>query len=313
MSDSKSKRALVLGCGGVAGAAWLTATLAELERVLSWDARKSDLTIGTSAGALMAALLSRGVSVSRMAKSQAGELRDDCWNHDRDWGAPFPPLPALRLTAPKLLLGVATGKLDLMAAASGLLPAGRADLSSFERLLDTVSRDGAPVHPATWLMAVDTQSGERVAFGRDGAPPMSTARAVCASYAVPGWCPPVHDRGKSYVDGGIVSPTSADFLLGTGVREAIVLAPMASSAPDQPRSLFTRMERLMRTHMTRVVDREVAQLRSAGIRVVRIEPGAEDLRAFGPNLMDPKRRKRVFETALRTAPSTVSQALAAAH
>ena len=83
------KRALVLGCGGVAGAAWTTATLAELERVLGWDAREADVLIGTSAGALAAALLGAGVSVGRLMKSQRGELEADCWDHTRDWAAVF--------------------------------------------------------------------------------------------------------------------------------------------------------------------------------------------------------------------------------
>lgn len=311
MSKSNGRRALVLGCGGVAGAAWLTAHLAELERALSWDARTSDVLIGTSAGALVAGLLSRGVSVARMFKSQAGQLANDCWNHERDWGHALPPVPALRLTAPRLMLGALLGKVDPMVAFTGLAPEGRADLSSFTRLFENVGREAAPAHPATWLMAVDTATGKRVAFGRADAPAIALDRAVRASYAVPGWCPPIHEQGKSYVDGGVVSPTSADLLLETDVREALILAPMASSQPDSPRSPYARMERLMRRHMTSVVDNEVAQLKRAGIRVVRIEPCAEDLRAFGSNLMDPKRRTRVFETAQRTAPRTIASALAA--
>src|SRR5688572_3583988 len=101
MSDRtpQHQRALVLGCGGVCGAAWMVATLAELERALGWDARRADVLIGTSAGALIAALLGAGVSVERMVKSQLGELADDCWNHEVDWGASRPPRPAFGFTA----------------------------------------------------------------------------------------------------------------------------------------------------------------------------------------------------------------------
>ena len=93
MSGTRPKRALVLGCGGVAGAAWTVATLSELERVLGLDAREADILIGTSAGALAAALLGAGVSVARLVKSQRGELADDCWDHARDWGSGVPPTP----------------------------------------------------------------------------------------------------------------------------------------------------------------------------------------------------------------------------
>ena len=64
MFDPKAKTGLVLGCGGVAGAAWSIATLDALERTLAWDARRADVLIGTSAGAVLAALLGANVPVA---------------------------------------------------------------------------------------------------------------------------------------------------------------------------------------------------------------------------------------------------------
>ena len=61
--------------------------------------------------------------------------------------------------------------------------------------------------------------------------------------------------------------------------------------------------------MTAIVDREVAKLEQAGIAVVRLEPGPEDLEAIGFNMMDPKRRADVFATAMRTAPLAIDAAL----
>lgn len=63
--------------------------------------------------------------------------------------------------------------------------------------------------------------------------------------------------------------------------------------------------------MTAIVDREVAQLRNAGIRVIRIDPGPDDLAAFGFNMLDPARRERVFQTACATAGPAVQRALTA--
>ncbi len=62
--------------------------------------------------------------------------------------------------------------------------------------------------------------------------------------------------------------------------------------------------------MTGIVDKEVAALENAGKKVIRIEPVADDLNAFGYNMMDPARRKRVLKTALSTTPTTVNRALA---
>jgi NTE family protein len=309
MNRTTSKRALVLGCGGVAGAAWTTATLAELERVLGWDAREADVLIGTSAGALAAGLLGAGVSVARLVKSQRGELAEDCWDHTRDWGNGAPPTPSFRLSAPKFLLGMMTGRVSMATAFTGLVPAGRAGFESFERLFARVLPGASWVpHKATWIMAVDTDSGERVAFGKAGAPTASLTSAVSASYAVPGWFTPIRINDKSYLDGGAVSPTSADLLIGHDVNEAIVLAPMAAREPASGRSRGNLFAEGLRRHMTRIVDREVSALQQAGIRVIRIDPSNEDIAAFGTNMMNPRRRVRVFETASRTAPGAVEKA-----
>lgn len=311
MRDNKGgKRALVLGCGGVAGAAWSIATLAALEQALDWDARRADIFVGTSAGAVLSALLAAGVSVGRMVASEQGDARDCAWNHDTDTGGAVPPLPGAAFTGLALVRKGLRGEVSPLTAITGLLPQGRADMQPFVDLIDSQVPAGAwAPHPATWIMAVDAGSGARVALGRADAPSMPLNRAVCASYAVPGWCPPVSHGGRTYLDGGIASPASADMLLGQGVSEAIVLAPMASSQPDNPRSPLARIERAARRYMTAIVDREVAALTAAGIRVIRLEPGAEDLAAIGYNMMDPARRMLVFRTAQRTAPAAVARAL----
>jgi NTE family protein len=42
-------------------------------------------------------------------------------------------------------------------------------------------------------------------------------------------------------------------------------------------------------------------LRAAGIGVTVLTPGPEDLAVMGANLMDPRRRRAVLETSLRTS------------
>lgn len=304
-----AKTALVLGCGGVAGAAWSIAVLEQVEKQLGWDARDADILIGTSAGAVLAALLSAGVPLSQLLACQRGGSTLCRWNHDVDTGPALPPRPALAFTAAALLAKGLRGEVSALTALTGVLPQGRADMSPFMCLIDSVVPRGEwSAHAAAWMMVVDAHSGERVAVGRDVQMPMNAA--VCASYAVPGWCPPVNWQGRRYLDGGIASPTSADFLLGENIDRAIVLAPMASSDPDQPRSALAKIERRVRRYMTSIVDREVAALEQQGIEVVRLEPLAEDLRAIGFNMMDPARRLKVFETAQRTASLNVAKALA---
>lgn len=303
---SQPKRALVLGCGGVAGGAWSIAALHNLQRQLQWDPRDADVIIGTSVGAVLAALLRSGVSVEQLVACQR-EDGASVWNHDQDSGGRFPPLPRLRFTAPKLLLKGLKGEVSPLTAVSSVVPQGNFDMTPFRRLIDRVAPEGRWPAAETWLMAVDVESGGRVALGQTNGPVPNAnlADAVCASYGVPGWCPPVEINGRVYIDGGVASPTSADFLLNNDIDEVIILAPMASSNPDKPRSRLAKVERAARRYMTKVVDSEVAALKAAGKTVIRLEPQAEDLRSIGYNMMDPARRRRVFVTAMLTTLAAV--------
>ena len=58
---------LVLGGGGAVGLAYHAAALAALEHELEWDPRDAEVIVGTSAGAVIAALLRRGVSAADLA------------------------------------------------------------------------------------------------------------------------------------------------------------------------------------------------------------------------------------------------------
>ncbi|MZR62394.1 patatin-like phospholipase family protein [Alcanivorax sp. DP30] len=311
-TSSTPRRALVLGCGGVAGGAWSIAALHHLEQQLGWDCRDADVLIGTSAGAVLAALLGSGISVAQLLACQQG-TSDICdWNHDTDTGGALPPLPGARFTGKQLALKGLRGEVSALTAICGALPAGQFDMRAFRKLVSDAAKGQDWVsHPATWIMAVDTDTGKRIAFGKGGAPDARITDAVCASYGVPFWCPPVHIGTRTYIDGGVASPVSADMLVDSAVEEVIVLAPMASRQPDKPWHPFERIERRVRRYMTSVVDREVSALEKAGKKVIRIEPAADDLKAFGYNMMDPARRTRVLETALTTTRKSVRDALRA--
>lgn len=304
---AKQKRALVLGCGGALGGAWTAAALRNAENRLNWDFRNADVIIGTSAGAVVGTLLSAGVSVDEIAHWQAGHSKSP-FAEEAASVPDHPPLPKPALTAPGLLRPLLKRKISLMTALSGMLPVGTSDMQGFVDLIDAVVTPGQWTrHPATWLMAVDTANGQRVALGYPGSPDIPMSKAVCASYAVPGWCPPVEHAGRTYIDGGAASPTSADLLVSTDVSEAIVVAPMASTETRLPRNPAEVAERLLRKQMTRIVQREIRQLEHAGIRVRTLFPGPDDLTVMGYNLMDRSRRRAVYDTALRTTGQTVER------
>ncbi|MFD3707589.1 patatin-like phospholipase family protein [Nocardia sp. NPDC058658] len=136
--------------------------------------------------------------------------------------------------------------------------------------------------------------------------------AIAASWAIPGWFPPVQIGGRSYVDGGSVSSVSADLLLPLELDEVVIVAPM-TSAGGAPATGLDRIERLLRAQMTRVLDREVALLQAAGTRVIRVEPGPGELAAMGPNFMDSARRPATLAAARRDVPARVATAIRTAH
>ena len=308
-TQTPPRRALVLGCGGVAGGAWSIAALHHLEQQLNWDARDADILIGTSAGAVLATLLGSGVSVAQLLACQQGTSQQCRWDHDHDTGGALPPLPGASLTGARLVLKGLRGEVSPLTAFCGLLPRGQFNMAPFRRLINDATAGADWVAPpATWIMAVDTTTGKRVPFGKGGTPQASIADAVCASYGVPFWCPPVSLGNRSYIDGGVASPTSADLLVDSAVDEVIILAPMASRQPDKPRSPLAAIERRVRRYMTGIVDQEVSKLEKAGKRVIRLEPNADDLQAFGFNMMDPTRRRQVLDTALMTTAVTVQNA-----
>jgi NTE family protein len=305
------RRGLVLGAGGVLGLTWMIAALSALEAAEGFDARDVEVCIGTSAGAVLAALLGCGIGTEVALRHQQGIPApadpDISWDYDRDSGGAVPPRPGFGIGSPRLLLEAARHprRVPPMAAFSAALPRGRGTLRPLHRMVELVSAplaaDGWPAAPSTWIVAMDYDAGTRTVFGRDGAPPATLADAVTASCAIPGWYAPVVIGNRPYVDGGTLSPTSLDLLTGAGLDEVYVLAPMASFAYDRPRAAMARAERRWRRLVTRRVLADAEALRVSGTAVTLLGPGSEDLQAIGANLMDPRRREAVLATSLRTS------------
>jgi NTE family protein len=307
-----TRRGLVLGAGGVLGFAWAVGALAALEKQEGFDCRDVDMIIGTSAGSVTAALLGCGVPVEAMVRYQSGMPApgDPVIDYDdeTDGTGPLPPRPAFALGSPSLLANTVRHPLTVtpLAALSSVLPRGRGSLASIAGVVSSIqASSGAESawasHPSTWVVAMDYDSGKRVAFGRDGSPVASLSDAVTASCAIPGWYAPIEIGGHRYVDGGACSSTSLDLLAGAGLDEVFVVAPMVSFAYDTPSGVAVKLERRVRRAITRRLLREAEKVQAAGTRVTLLGPGAEDLETIGANLMDASRRDAVFTTSLRTS------------
>jgi len=299
------RRGLVLGCGGTLGAAWTVAALVALRDALGWDPRDADLLMGTSAGAELVTMLGSDVSLDDIVDMQLGVATHPALiDHLADAPGRFPPMPRPRPGSLGLLR-----KRHGVRSAAGLLPIGSGDPAWLDRLAIRLNpgRDWVP-HPATWLVAMDYARGTRVAFGSPGAPTATISQALRASWAIPGWFPPVELDGCRYVDGGVASTASVDLAATAALDEVIVLAPMASSVRIPGRGAAAA-ERLLRNHMSGVLDEEIASFANTVTRVIRIDASAADLAVMGPNFMDDRRRFATFEHALRSTRVAVESAM----
>ena len=305
----RSRRiALVLGAGGVLGAAWMTGALACLADRLPCPPGDVDLVVGTSAGSVLAAALRCRAPFEEIAAWQRGQatglLTESVALAAQD--GPLPPLPRMRFGSVPLARAalLTPHRVPPWVAASAWLPHGRARHTALRSLITGLQQRDAGsgwVDQPTWISAVDYDTGQRVLFGRDGAPPAALPEAVVASCSIPGWYEPAVIGGRRYVDGGVRSMTSLDALGGTDVGEVYVLAPLASTETDHPLQPHLRMERGLRQVLTHVVIRQAKALAARGKQVTVLTPGPRDLAAMGINPMDPRRRQAVLDLSYRTS------------
>jgi NTE family protein len=278
-----------------------------------WYPRHAGNIVGTSAGAVLAVLGGAGVPPWLLIPESAtniyhgliddrGNLRlnADLWERivrRRRLGLPRLAPGSLSLT----LVGLRQGKLNFLKALSGLAPTGCISTDPIKETVHWIAPDGGWVpHPNTWVVACDYQTGERVVFGRDGAPEASVPQAVAASCAIPGYYSPEVIDGRSYVDGGLHSMSNLDLLAGQHLDLAIVLSPLSTRSRFRGWDPFNRLTDATRRAIARQLDAEISILEAEGTRVALLEPTAEDLVAIGGNVMDDRRRARVLQTATRT-------------
>lgn len=299
------KWGVVFGGAGVLGAAWMAGALAAWADRTGRDPRQADLLVGGSAGAMSAALLGSGVSLSELIEHELGRtVRSG---------------PLARVTAGAVpdaghfgsgawaLVEQRPGvvrKVPPSPALAGILPPGRGDLASVGRLVDDVqaAHGRGPgqwsVHPGVRVTATDYTSGARVCFGEPGAPAAGLAEAVMASCAVPGWYPTVTIGGRNYVDGGAASGVDLDLVIGQDLDEVLVLAPMMSLLHPAPPT-HSPHEQALRRRVTARALLQAEQVRDAGTQVTLVCPGAGEITAFGADQLDPTRRHLVLDDAFR--------------
>jgi NTE family protein len=298
----RMRTGLVLGGGGVLGVAYHAGVLAALQHDLGWDARATDVVVGTSAGSVVAALLRLGASPTDLAAVAVGA---DPWDTPEALFEPLrrdrpvtPPtraipfeLPRPRMPDPGLVLRwmMQPWSFNPLDAIVTMLPDGRVDMIEELQLAGSVFDAGWPNEELA-ICAVRRRDCRQIVF--DGSSGIPLYKALAASCAIPGHFAPVRVDGAAYVDGGVRSPTNADALSRRGVDLAIIVAPMAGGS-----GAATGPEGLLRRYARQKLDAERAALRRAGIRCVVIEPGVDVTQRMGLAFMDDDRSVDVARAA----------------
>lgn len=305
------KVGLVLGGGGIIGSAWLAGSLRALERETGWDPRDADVIVGTSAGSIMGTFCASGRPPWRGASSSssgADPLADAAGRPEARNGTDgsgfrlHGGLPRLGPASPRLVLS-GLRNLDRRtpaALAFGLMPEGMVSTAPLERIVREVVPSGWPDHPSLWIVACDYGTGERVVFGREGAPAADAAEAVAASCAIPSFYRPRAIGGRRYVDGGLWSPSNLDLVAGAGLDLVVCLNPTSSLQRPPGADPVARFGRAMRELSGRRLGTEAKEVRAAGADLLLVQPVAEDLAAMPTNMMSRENRGEVYRTAQRT-------------
>jgi NTE family protein len=314
------RTALVLAGGGLVGGAWMIGALHAIAAETGWDPGGADYVVGTSAGAMVGAMLASAVPPWLLLAYGSGEALQglpalDAAGADRfgatfqlHWSFPRPVLASPGLALRSLREPWKYGPAGIVA----WLPQGVISTEPLKTVVRRVVPQGWAAHPDLWVVAIDYDTGERVVFGRRGSPPASLADAVAASCAIPGFYHPVELNGRRYIDGGMYSPTNLDLIAGTGAELVVCLNPMSSRHRGGLLEPTGPIASLVRGDNRRLADREVLALRRSGKGVLLIEPEADDLHAMGFNYMSRKRPGRVLECAVRTTTSMLRRTKAGA-
>src|SRR5215472_7195238 len=167
---SRPRVGLVLGAGGVLGAAWMTGALPALQERLPCPLGEADLIVGTSAGSVVAAALRCGISIDEMIAHQRGEMIGVLADAGigEVTGGPWPPPPQFQFGSPRLMLAtlLAPHRVHPGVGASAWMLRGRGSHGTLRAMVHALHahrygqppRGGPPPHwveRETWIVAVD--------------------------------------------------------------------------------------------------------------------------------------------------------------
>jgi NTE family protein len=326
------KVALVCAGGGVTGAVYEIGCLRALEEVLDRSVVDLDLYVGISGGAFVTSLLAAGFSPR--------ELYDEVTSRTHSpFGVAATPLYRLgpseflkrSLQAPRVvtealataLTGEGRNLSDLAWSLFELLPPGLLSTDGIRDYLhdlflsrgltdrfDELARE-------LYVVAVDLDLGQAVAFGEEGHRGVPISQAVQASTALPGLYRPVRVGGRDYVDGGVKKTAHINLAIEHGADLVICINPIVpiynrgNGGPFRGhvsnKGVTYVLDQVMRIMLHGRMEYGLERYRKEhpDVDILLIQPNRNDLRMFSYNIMKYGARRVVAEHGYRTTLATI--------
>src|SRR5262245_20210114 len=301
------KRALVLAGGGVVGGMYEVGVLAALDEGLpGFRANDFDLYVGSSAGAVVAALMANQVRPLDLY-AILDEERDDPLNfhrgavyHKGSFGTAAKNFGRLVWAVGKK--AVTKYQLewpDILARSGDDMPPGFFSLAPLEAYVREafaakgLSNSFRDCPRPLLIPAIDLDRAERVVFGAGVFVDLPISQAIAASAAIPGFFEPYRIDGRDYVDGDVGHTGHVDLAVD---REAAIIlvinpaVPLRVGGSDETevrhRGLYAIMEQAGHITSVKLLELGLAELRlrhpEIEVHLIQPDPTPSPLR--GPSM-----------------------------
>jgi NTE family protein len=301
------KRAVVLAGGGVVGGMYEVGALAALDEALpGFRANAFDLYVGSSAGAVVSALMANQVRPLDLYQI-LDEERDDPLNFHR--GSVYHKGAFSSAARNFLQLVWAVGRKavtkfrmewpDILARSASDMPAGFFSLKAMEAYVreafeaKRLSNSFRYCPRRLLIPAIDLDFAERAVFGAGALMETPISEAIAASSAIPGFFEPFRINGRDYVDGDVGHTGHADLAVEWGATVVLVINPavplrVGSSAESdmRRRGMYAIMEQAGHITSMRILELGLAELRlrRPEVELHLIQPESRSSPLSGPSM-----------------------------
>ena len=276
------KSALVLGGGGITGFLYEVAVLAAFEEAASggFGAGDFDIYMGTSAGAVLAALLANGASIREVYEALDADDGESLFNFRQSdvfgLGARGPLSLILQFLRP--IPGIVRRSIrerrwpsfaEALADFQTHHPPGFYSTDPLEQTLcSRFTALGFRHHfnelgRELYVTGTDIDSGERLVFGSGDLRDLHICRAVSASCAIPIFFRPIRIGERDVVDGA-VSGAPLDACVERGAREILFVNPLVPLENDRSRVCLPHDE----GHCARIAEKGVGWIGDQAMRLL---------------------------------------------